>query len=151
LAVGAFVPGDDEAAAGFVPAGATDPLPEPAAAPPAAPAPIGAPIGAAADESSADRGAIMGADAAGAAPAGEELTAAADSPLPTPRTPPALPGVAVPADEPGDTTGAPPTVLDVESSTASRPAVDEVGEDPEGADDISDDSAPVADSVAPGD
>jgi hypothetical protein len=93
----------------------------------------------------------MGADAAGAAPAGEELTAAADSPLPTPRTPPALPGVAVPADEPGDTTGAPPTVLDVESSTASRPAAGEIGEDPEGADDISDDSAPVADSVAPGD
>jgi hypothetical protein len=42
-------------------------------------------------------------------------------------------------------------VLEVESSTASRPAAGEVGEDPEDADDISDDSAPVADSVALGD
>jgi len=143
-----LVPGDDEAAAGFVPAGATDPLPEPAAAPPAAPAPIGAPIGAAADESSLARGATTGADAAGTAPAGEELTAAADSPLPTPPTPPALPGVAFPADEPAGTTGAPPTLPDVESSTVSRPASGKVGEDPEGADDISDDSAPLVDSVA---
>ena len=96
----------------------------------------------------------MGADATGGVPAGEELTAAADSPLPTPPTPPtppARPGVAVPAAEPGDTTGAPATVPDAESSTASRPAVGEVGDDPEGADDINDDSAPVADSVAPGD
>jgi hypothetical protein len=105
------VPGDDEAAAGRVPAGAADPLPDPAAAPPAAPAAIGAPIGAAADESSADRGAIMGADATGAAPTGEELTAAADSPFPTP---PARPDVAVPADEPGETTGAPGTLPDAD-------------------------------------
>jgi len=46
----------------------------------------------------------MGADATGAAPTGEELNAAADSPLPTP---PARPGVAVRDDEPGDTTDAP--------------------------------------------
>jgi hypothetical protein len=145
------VPDDDEAAAGRVPAGAADPLPEPAAAPPAAPAPIGAPIGAAVDESSADRGAIVGADTTGGAPAGEELSAAADSPLPTPPTPPARPCVAVPADEPGDTTGVPGTLPDAESTTVSMPAVDDVGDDPEDADDISDDSAPLADSVVPGD
>jgi len=56
----------------------------------------------------------MGADATGAAPTGDELNAAADSPLPTPPTPPARPCVAVPADEPGDTTGAPDALPDAD-------------------------------------
>jgi hypothetical protein len=90
----------------------------------------------------------MGADATGAAPTGEELSAAADSPLPTP---PARPGVEFPADGLTTATGTPCAVPDVNPSTVSRPAVGDVGKDPDDADDISDDNAPLADSVAPGD
>jgi hypothetical protein len=90
----------------------------------------------------------MGADATGAAPTGEELSAAADSPLPTP---PARPGVAVRDDEPGDTTDAPFARKGVDWSAVSMLAVGDVGADPDDADDISDDSAPLADSVAPDD